>query len=265
MVLRSCVLLYVLAFAMQGDVREVIKITIGRHETVYTQYIQGKDSRSENRSSVGGASVSIWNFEKRSRSILDPEAKEYVELGASPDFVLTLARWIARPPRVHDSGRTVNVFYETVDTGETRAIFGRVARHFLTRERRVAEPGACSASIETDTDGWYIDYSEVRSARHFADMHLEGGIACRDIVVRHGNPLRPGFPVLEKEATPGGPEFIAREVMDLSFDPLDKSLFEIPEGFKKVDSLHGQPSMNWSARLEMELTQLEPAVGSWLE
>ncbi|MDQ2711247.1 MAG: hypothetical protein M3Y24_03245 [Acidobacteriota bacterium] len=58
---------------------------------------------------------------------------------------------------------------------------------------------------------------------------------------------------------------MTREVLELSNDPLDKSLFEIPSGFKKVDALPGSPAMSWSQQLAMEWAQLERAFESWFD
>jgi len=58
---------------------------------------------------------------------------------------------------------------------------------------------------------------------------------------------------------------MSREILEMSDDPLDKSLFEVPSGFRKVDALPGQPSMTWSERLEMEWRALEQAFESRFE
>ncbi len=226
----------------------------------------------ENINSSTRQRATIFNFERKAMYVLDPESRQYMELASSQDILLALAGWIARPPRMRDSGKTVNIFYETVDTGERRQMFGREAEHLLTRERHRAEPGACEIDRETDTDGWYIPVSKARAIglRNYG-AYISGG-NCRDTVVKHGEALRRGFPLSETTTTrylrSGDPSFsgaTTREVLELSTDPLDKNLFEIPDGFKKVDSLPGQPSPTWSDRLQMEWAQLERAVQSWFE
>src|SRR5215475_12306059 len=64
-----------------------------------------------------------------------------------------------RPRPTEDSGGTLQIWIENIDTGERKQIFGHMARHIITREKRVAGPRACSKPSETETDGWYIDGS----------------------------------------------------------------------------------------------------------
>ena len=58
-----------------------------------------------------------------------------------------------------DSGGTLKIWIENIDTGERKEIFGHTARHIITREKRIAGPGACSKPSLSETDGWYIDGS----------------------------------------------------------------------------------------------------------
>ncbi|MDQ2711248.1 MAG: hypothetical protein M3Y24_03250 [Acidobacteriota bacterium] len=144
--------------ALRADTHSVIKTTVAGHETVFTQYMQGMNMRTEDLSDdVARRRVTIYNFERKARYALDLESREYVEWHAqSPDLILCLAQRIARPPRIRESGKVVNIYYETIDTGEQKQFFGRTAKHLLMRERHVAEPGACEHTYQTEKDGWYI-------------------------------------------------------------------------------------------------------------
>ena len=159
----------------------------------------------------------------------------------------------------------MNIYHEIVDTGDRREMFGRAAKHVITRERHEPEAGACDARYETDTDGWYFPAAQSPDREHFVAAfltELSGRANCRDTVVRHGEQQRPGFPVLETATTEGAAPVI-RQVMELSRDQLDKRLFEVPEGYERVDVLPGRPVMSWSNRLDMEWSVLERAVQSW--
>src|SRR5215475_10655792 len=83
--------------------------------------------------------------------VLDMDAHEYTSYE-------TDSRGIKPQPTV-DSGGTLKIWIENIDTGERKEIFGHMARHIITREKRVAGPRACSKPSETETDGWYIDGS----------------------------------------------------------------------------------------------------------
>lgn len=180
--------------------------------------------------------------------------------------------WIRRPPRVRDSGKIVNLYVETVDTGERRHVFGHTAQHLLTRERRVAQAGACSGNSEVDTDGWYITLQRP-TPHHEAFLLAFGGDPCRDKIVVHGAKVAKGFAVLEtvtdRPPAPAGslPHLWSRtrEVIDFSEEPLNRNVFEPPQDFKRVDSLPGDPRMSWTERLGFEWQQLEQSVDSWFD
>ncbi len=254
-----------LTISLRADTREVTKITVAGHETIFATYVQGNAMRTEHLSQNSSRQlVMIDRLDRKVRYILDVPARKYVEQQSqAPDLILSLAQWIARPPRNRDSGKTVNLYYETVDTGERKQFFGRTAKHLLLRERHVAEPGACNHTYDMERNGWYLPLAEPDTAQ--ASYHLVGHIAfsdragCGDTVVKHGIPPSPGFPVLETNGS------MTREILDLSYEPLDKTLFEVPSGFQKVDALPGYPQMSWSAYLEMEWMQLERAFESWFE
>ncbi len=250
-----------LALPVAADTREVIKTTVAGHETVFAEYIQGKNMRTEDLTPHGSRRrIMIQNFERKTIYELDPQSREYVELRPrSSDWLVLLAEWIARPPRTRESGKVVNIYYETVDTGERKQFFGHTAEHLLMRERHVAEPGACDFSHQIERDGWYIPRNERGAPRVSYGYVLHGGIECRDTVVNHGHPSVSGVPVLETD----GP--VTREILELSNDPLDAGLFDLPVGFRKVDALPGYRPMSWSERLDMEWGQLERAFESWFE
>src|SRR5690242_14464916 len=63
----------------------------------------------------------------------------------------------ARPRTTVDSGGTLQIWIENIDTGERKEIFGHIARHIITHEQRIASPGACSKPSVSEPDAWYID------------------------------------------------------------------------------------------------------------
>ncbi len=258
----------------RADQKTVTKLTIEGRESISTHYVQGRNMRwegSQASDALGHRKATIFNFDRRSQYVLDVEAKEYVE-SRGPDFLSTLAMWIRRPPRVRDSGKIVDLHVETVDTGERRQIFGHTARHLLTRERHVAQAGACSGNSEVDTDGWYVSLQR-GTPRYEASLEALDGHPCGDKIVVHGTKVAKGFPILETStdkfaASAGSPAPLwstTREVIEVSEEPLDQKLFEPPRDFKRVDSLPGGPRMSWTERLDFEWNQLEHSLGSWFD
>jgi hypothetical protein len=140
-------------------------------------------------------------------------------------------------------------------------MFGHMARHIITREKRIASPGACARNSESESDGWYIDDSVM------PDWHRPrkpgGGVvvasmvavssasACldkMDAIEVHRTGVEPGFPLKitttmksEVPSLDGGARMVASnwgsEVMEFQEGPLDPTLFDVPADFRKVDAL----------------------------
>ena len=257
-------MLLVSALTLFADRRTVTRTSAAGSETVCTSYVQGKNQRTGCRNQDGSNSVvTISNSERNVTYLLDLALRKYVESHSpNSDLILTLAAWITRPPRFYQSGKAVNIYSETVDTGERKQFFGRTAKHLVISWRQIADPGACGLTQEGVRDGWYIPKSESRPAQgvcYLMAMASSGGRICQDKLIFHGNPAPPGIAVLEQNGS------FTTEVLELSDAPLNKKLFEVPSGFEKVDSLPGQPTMSASQRLTWEWPQLERAFNSWFE
>lgn len=267
--MRGALLVLVLCIAelslpLKADLHEVVKTTVDGRATVQESFIQGKKVRTEFVEPDGTRFVTIQDTGLQKIYDLDVAAKQYAVHQTAPDLLDSLAIWIRRPARTRDSGKNVNVFLEVTDTGERRSLFGRTAKHFLVRERYVADPGACMRSHEIDKDGWYFapvpgGSSERGSYLLVAFSAFRGGFECRDRMALHGNSPSLGEPALEVSGA------VTRELIGLSNQPLDRGLFELPGGFRQVDALHGQQAISWSEKMHIEFAQLSNAFASWFE
>jgi hypothetical protein len=141
------------------------------------------------------------------------------------------------------------------DTGERKEMFGFTARHVKTSTSIQSSPDACmQANQRTETDGWYIDLSvsfncELGGSPMMGARPAPGG--CRDRVSqKHIGTGRTGFPLIET-TTMYGPDGRAmytstKEVAELSREPLDAALFEIPAGYvetQNTQDLYVMPTM----------------------
>jgi hypothetical protein len=215
--------------------------------------VQGNNRREEYIGDGDSPQIVSISLDRKATYQLDLKSRQYVEYRITESH--------GRPIPTYESGKTVDLYFETTDTGETREFFGRVAKHLVMRERRVAEPGACGMGSQTvDTDGWYIPTGDTGTRRGYLVMGMisRDGRMCHDKLVFHEHPASPGLAVVETR------DGVKKEILELSSAPLDKSLFEVPSGFEKVDSLPGQQGMTWLQRLEWYLQQLERAFESWL-
>lgn len=191
--------------------------------------------------------------------LLDLQAQEYVSYETDSQGAMLGAR----PRPIASSGGTLQIWITSKDTGERMQMFGHLARHIITTERRVASPGACSKDSESQTDGWYIDDSVMPDwhrpksgtggvvvASVFA---VSSGSACMDRVDKievHRDGLEPGFPLkttttmTSEIPSPDGTRTVASnwgsEVVEFQESSLDPALFEVPAGFRRVEALQ-----NW--------------------
>ena len=205
--------------------------------------------------------------------VLDMNAHEYItyETGSRATSV-----GLNRKP-LEDSGGTLQIFIENIDTGERKEIFGHVARHIISREKRIAGPKACSKPSVSETDGWYIDGSVMPEWRQQKKGGSFGVVVAAvvsagsndkcdnkmDKIEVHRSGVETGFPVkitttLRSQITqPDGSSHPlastwASEVVELKEGPLELTLFDVPPDFRRVESLR-----SWTAKPPRTLTGWE--------
>jgi len=244
-----------------NGVKIVTRQVTGGLADMRTEYVTADRLRSEwqvtpNRSGPAYPMASIvYEGEKERVFVLDLSAHEYVTYETDSRGAALGAK---RKPAA-DSGGTLQIWIDYIDKGERKEVFGYVARHVITQERRIASPGACSGSSVSETDGWYVDTSILPEWRQtkkkpggvvVAAVVSTGASNCIDRVDKievHRTGMEPGFPV--KVDTTLHSEIKERdragtlvsnwgsEVVELRSGPLDPALFEVPPDFHQVDKL----------------------------
>ncbi len=118
-------------------------------------------------------------------------------------------------------------------------------------------------SYTSETDGWYFPEPE-ETKQHFgtflaAGRGMRGGGLCLDKIVVHGR--RPGgMAVIANDGS------FKTEIVELSSEPLDKSLFEVPSGYTKVKNLPGPPPSpppTLPQQIQWELARLVRELEAW--
>jgi hypothetical protein len=143
----------------------------------------------------------------------------------------------------------------STDTGERKEMFGFQARHIKTAISMESSPDACNPiNHRVETDGWYIDFSfglncEVGRQQMMGAPPSRGGCQDRVSYKRVGTG-RTGYPLTETTTSYGPNGTVVstttREVVELSREPLDAALFEVPAGYVETTNaqeLYGMPSM----------------------
>jgi hypothetical protein len=244
-----------------NGVKIVTRQVTGGFTDMRTEYLTADRLRNEWQTQIGDRQgppmASIVQRGERNRVfVLDMQAHEYMTY--ETDAHGTALGVNGRP--VTNSGGTLQILIENIDTGERKEIFGHVAWHVITREKRLAGPGACARGSESETDGWYIDPAlmpEWRQPRKsgtgvvVASVMSAGNDNClnrMDRIEVHRSGPEPGFPVkitttLKSELPRGdGTQRTlvstwGSEVVELKEGPLDPALFEVPADFRQVPQL----------------------------
>jgi hypothetical protein len=135
-------------------------------------------------------------------------------------------------------------------------MFGFTARHVKSSMTIQASPDACNPiEYRTETDGWYIDLNVGFDCNLdgrppvMPSSRPAGGCVDRPVFRREGT-ARTGYPLIEmtKMYGPGGQVTFTttKEVIELSREPLDIALFDVPAGYTEAASqqeLFAIPSM----------------------
>ena len=236
-----------------SDLKLTIRYTSGNFSSTATEYSSGENSRSEMQYSSGSvmghhhAVIRQRGAETMQVYDLDLEAHEFVSYrtdlrGLGPG---------AKPLAVKQSGKTFAINIDTVDTGETKEMFGQLARHLITREKRTGGPENCyGGDSETEIDGWYISFDALPAWRRpkaasvgstLLMLKSQEGERCSDKIEVHRTGPVPGYPLkLRTTMRSAGNNSIdstsvsEQEVLEFSQTPLDPALFQVPAGFKKV-------------------------------
>ncbi len=246
--------------AMNG-VKIVTRQVAGGFVDTRTEYLTEDRLRNEWQTQMGDhqgppmASI-IQRGEHNRVFVLDLQAHEYMTYETDLHGAAVGAN--SRP--VMSSGGTLQIWIENIDTGERKEMFGHMARHIITREKRIAGPGACSRDSESETDGWYIDSSIMPEWRQpkkgatgvvVASVMMAGNDNClnkMDKLEVHRTGVEPGFPLqvattLKSEVTRGDGSqrgivsTWGSQVVEFKEGPLDPALFEVPSDFRRVEQL----------------------------
>jgi hypothetical protein len=129
------------------------------------------------------------------------------------------------------------------DTGERKTLFGYTARHLKATVSLQSSEKACTqVNQQFELDGWYADLTrEMSSACQQVLPPVHQAQGCSDTVIRkRSGSARPGYPLMEKlllHNTDGTTTELSVQTAEISKQPLEKELFDIPGGYQEVHSL----------------------------
>ncbi len=214
------------------------------HSPVMTWYFKGPRMRSEMRDSDSANSVAfttIYQCDRGTRIFFNENSKTYNTVPADPTRMPVTAH---PAPELPSSGGEVIVTSDSVDTGERRQVGSYQARHVKTTI--TAEPGtdAVSHKSKTEIDGWYLDlpgaYCQDNSMPGMGWTSAWPGRRDRVVFKRLGTSSR-GFAIEETITRSEGERVLVTkiELLEISEQPLDESLFEVPADYSLPPSKTG--------------------------
>ena len=247
------------AAPIRNDLKIVYRTTTSGQSMENTTMLKGARERSEMKLGYGRDIINVTQCDlKRTIQISDSAKKYVITPMETGDATSTTGVGVGGGGTAEPSRRGGVVTYTTtaVDTGERREMFGFQARHVKTSLAIESSPDACNPMKQRmETDGWYIDFSfglNCDTGGH-APMGMpqsrSGG--CRDTVrFNRQGAARTGY-ALQETTTSYGPDgrvafSSTKEVVELSREPLDAALFDVPAGYVEASSaqeLYAMPSM----------------------
>jgi len=254
----------------RSDLKITYRTTTSGQSMESTTMLKGARERSEMKLGYGREVINITQCDLKRMLQISDSARKYVvtpmDSGDAASNSGTAARPVSEPAT---RGGVITYTTNAVDTGERKEMFGFQARHVKTSTVIESSPDACNPTKQRmDTDGWYIDFSfglncEVGGGAHWGGPAASGG--CRDrIRFNRQGAARTGY-ALQETTTSYGPDgrvafTSTREVIELSREPLDAALFDVPAGYvetKNVQELYGMPSMDAITQMSKSQTPVD--------
>lgn len=236
----------VFAASAFADVKIKSRQTMSGQSYENTTYIKGKRSRTE-RDMGQIKMIDLTQCDMKRSVQMNDMTKTYI-INMFNQVVEVSNEKVAAPKTdgVVRAGGTVTTTVTNKDTGETKKMFGYVAKHIITTMETVSSPDACSPNnTKMQIDGWYIDATFVLDC----DSNRYGGYSnnyqkqgCQDkYQMKTVGSAKKGYPVYEKMTMfdESGKETMSTvtEVVELSQATLDQALFEIPSDYREVKDM----------------------------
>jgi hypothetical protein len=240
----------------QGDIKVRTKTTFGGTTVEGTTYIKGARQRASQGVRGAMSFDTIYQCDLKRIIHINDRAKKYF---VTPLEGETAASPVERP-QADKAGPTrrggVITYTTTVtDTGERKDLFGFKARRIKTAMTADSTPDACNPTkMRVESDGWYIDLEYglyCSSDKPYVPPIASGPRPeCQDeIRFKTTGSARLGYPVLLNTTIygqDGRTTATTLEVVELSAETLDASLFDIPAGYAQANGfqeLMGVPSV----------------------
>jgi hypothetical protein len=244
---------------LTGDFKITFKQSVSGQTMQSTTMIKGQRERSESSINAGAYTMNTVNITqcdmKRTIQIND-RARKYLitpmDDGTSSGSTSTGAPRTGAPAT---RGGVVTMTVNAVDTGERKEMMGFTARRFKRTTMMESSPDACAQTkMKIETDGWYInlEYGLNCPSNQSSSSAMTTTTGCRDRYVYKTTGLAHiGFPLQETTTMYGADGSVTmtmtKEVVEISRQPLEAALFDIPAGYSEArdqQEMYSTPSIN---------------------
>ena len=243
--IRFVLPLLLLAFAIESvhaDVKIKSRMTVMGFNTETTTYIKGGNQRNDINSPYGGGNTySLYQCDQMRMVQVSTAGKTYYVTSLDEEKAAVDAK---TPAMAKKSGATVQMTAKMADTGMKKKILGFDARHVVIDITIEPGPGACTPKSSMKQDVWFIDLPTfagcANSPREYAKMRPQSNECGDKVNFKMVGAVKPGYPAemsMTMDGPNGQPVTMKREVVDISTSTLDASLFEIPAGYRQVNSM----------------------------
>ena len=246
-----------------GDFKITVKTTMAGQSREGTTLIKGQRERDETTMALGGgmniSQVSITQCDLKRTIQINDSARKYMITPMESDDSGNAGGGgnvsAATTGGASRRGGVVMMTINTTDTGERKEMFGFTARHLRRTTMMESSPDACQQTrMKIETDGWYINLEyglNCGGSERPSQMGRTAPQGCRDrYQSRRTGPANLGFALIETTTMYGdnGQAMFtsSKEVVELSRQPLDAALFDVPAGYTEASSqqeMSGAPSM----------------------
>jgi hypothetical protein len=237
--------------AQAQDLHIKKSITVGGNFVSSTETsIKGARERIVSQSPTG-ATVTLHQCDLKRTVNINEQAQTYQIVSDAQDEAAVKAANVAAGTPDADSAGYITETSAVTDTGERKPMYGFTARHLKIKVAVQSSKNACSQLNQSyELDGWYADLSkEMSSACQQFLPPIRQNDGCSDRVIRkRSGSAKPGYPLAETislQNADGTTTQVGVQTSELSRQPLEKELFEIPAGFREVKTtaeLNGAPA-----------------------
>jgi hypothetical protein len=218
-------------------------VTVGGNFVSSTETsIKGARERSVTQG-PNGSTITLKQCDLKRTLTLNEQAQTYLVTNDPQDENAAKAAALATGmPAAEATGGKITVTTTITDTGERKTMYGYPARHLKAKVVQEPSPDACTQARQTfDIDGWFADISKEQSACATFAPPIQPGNGCNDrIITKRVGSGKPGYPLQENITIPnadGTTTTVGVQISELSKQQLPAELFDVPAGYRQVNSL----------------------------